>query len=68
MKNKTIALAIALAAAILHLLPATALVMIAGGGEVTRALGACLLLVAGFGLGYIHGQNNSFKFMDFLNR
>lgn len=46
-------------AAIAHVTPVAAILMIALGNEPLRAIGAGTCLISSFILGYIHGQNGS---------
>lgn len=59
MKEKlTIAAGITLAA-LAHITPIAAILMIAVGNEPIRAIGAGVCFVSTFALGYIHGKNGS---------
>lgn len=48
-------------AAFAHILPILGTLMIACGGEVARALGLIVVILATMVCGYIHGKNNSFS-------
>lgn len=63
MKTVTHALhttALILGSALLHIAPVMALVAIAAGNDVQRALGGVSLLCTAAALGYLHGLNRTF--------
>ena len=59
MKANLILAGVILGSAITHVLPALSIIMIATGGEATRALGAALCLSSSLALGYFHGWNRT---------
>ena len=59
MKNKLLVASLIAISALSHLGPAIGLVLIAVGDEITRALGATLLLVSSLSMGYLHGLNRT---------
>ena len=65
MKDKLIAFSalavLIVGTAVLHLAPILAIVAIATGGELTRALGLVVLLASLAGLAYLHHLNGSIR-------
>lgn len=59
MKNKLIASTIIVSSALAHITPCFAILMIATGGETTRALGTVALFVSCLSMGYMHGLNRT---------
>ena len=65
MKNKIVAFSVLaslmIGTAVLHIAPTLAILAIATGDELTRALGLVVLLASLGGLAYIHHLNGSFR-------
>ena len=51
---------LSIASAVLHVGPVVGIMMVAIGDEMTRALGAAVILFLSVGLGYIHGLNRTY--------
>lgn len=64
MKNKLLVASVIAISALSHLGPAIGLILIAVGEEITRALGATLLLVSSLSMGYLHGLNRTHEILN----